>query len=146
MKIEGRALLAAPREQVWKFLDDPDRLAKCLPGCEKLEPDSVDRYTVSLKFGVAAISGKFAGSVALTEKKPPVSMQLHVDGKGAPGFMNGQGRLTLVESSGGTEVSYEGEAHVGGLIASVGSRLIEATAKKIIQQFFECAQKQLGQP
>ena len=144
MKLEGRAVIAAPREQVWQFLDDPDRLAKCLPGCEKLEPDGVDRYKVSLKFGVAAISGKFAGSVALTEKKPPSSMQMLVDGKGAPGFMKGQGRLTLAEAAGGTEVSYEGEAHVGGLIASVGSRLIEATAKKIILQFFECAQKQLA--
>lgn len=144
MKIEGRALIAAPREQVWNFLDDPDRLAKCLPGCEKLEPDGVDRYKMSLKFGIAAISGKFAGTVALTEKKPPSSMRMQVDGKGAPGFMNGKARLTLVESSGGTEVSYEGEAHVGGLIASVGSRLVEATAKKIIQQFFECAQTQLA--
>ena len=71
-------------------------------------------------------------------------MQMLVDGKGAPGFMKGQGRLTLAESSAGTDVSYEGEAHVGGLIASVGSRLIEATAKKIIQQFFDCAQKQLA--
>jgi carbon monoxide dehydrogenase subunit G len=144
VKIEGRARIAAPRDEVWNFLDDPQRLAKCLPGCENLEPDGVDRYKMSLKFGIAAITGKFAGSVSLTEKTPPSSMRMQVDGKGAPGFMKGQGRLTLTEAAGGTDVSYEGEAHVGGLIASVGSRLIEASAKKIIQQFFECAQKQLA--
>ncbi len=145
MKIQGRALIAAPREQVWQFLDDPERLARCLPGCEKLEPDGPDRYKVTLKFAVAAVSGKFSGSIALTEKNPRSSMRMQVDGKGAPGFMNGQGRLTLTDSKEGkgTEVSYEGEAHVGGLIASVGSRLIESAAKKIIEQFFACAQKQL---
>jgi carbon monoxide dehydrogenase subunit G len=144
VKIEGRARIAPPRQKDWQFLDDPERLAKCLPGCENLEPDGVDRYKMSLKFGIAAITGKFAGSVSLSEKLPPSSMQMKVDGKGAPGFMNGQGRLTLTEAAGGTDLSYTGEAHVGGLIASVGSRLIEATAKKIIQQFFECAQKQLA--
>ncbi len=144
MKVQGSVSLPAAREQVWELLVDPERLAKCLPGCEKLEPNGPNRYKVALKFGVAAISGRFSGAVELTELDPPATLRMRVEGKGAPGFMNGEGTLSLVEAAGGTEVRYEGEAHVGGLIASVGSRLIEAAAKKVIHQFFESAQTQIA--
>jgi hypothetical protein len=100
---------------------------------------------VAVKFGIAAISGKYAGGVELSEQKPPESLRISLEGKGPPGFMKGDGRVQLIEKKGKTEVHYEGEAHVGGLIASVGQRMIEATAKKIIQQVFESATKQLEQ-
>ena len=143
MKIEGRAQLPGTREQVWQMFTDPARLQKLLPGAEKLEPDGANRYKISVKFGIAAITGKYAGSVELADQKPPSSLRMKVDGKGAPGFMKGEGQLELREKSGGTEVSYAGEAQVGGLIASVGQRMIEAASKKIIQQFFEAAAAEL---
>ncbi len=144
MKIEGTYKLTANRQAVWDLLNDPVRLAKVLPGAEKLEPDGPDRYKVNVKFGVAAISGKYAGSVELAEKKPPSSLKMRVDGKGLPGFMKGEGVIELSENGASTEVRYTGEAQVGGVIASVGQRMIEAAAKKIIQQFFESAQKELS--
>lgn len=143
MKLQGSHVLPGPREQIWELLTDPTRLAKLLPGCERLEPDGPDRYKVSVKFGVAAITGKYAGSVELYEKRSPASLGIRVEGKGAPGFMKGEGKLELVEKGGQTEVHYTGEAHVGGVIASVGQRMIEAAAQRIIKQFFETAAGEL---
>ena len=144
MKIAGTALVRAPRERVWELLVTPELLARCLPGCEKLEATGPDRYNVALKISVAAVSGKFSGSVEISEKQPPSVLRMRVEGKGAPGFMNGNGLLRLSEVTGGTEVRYEGEAQVGGLVAAVGSRLLEVTAKKVIQQFFSRAEEELS--
>ncbi len=146
MKIAGTCLLPAPPEQVWTLLNDPERLAKCLPGCERLEPDGPDRYKADIKFALAAISGKFSGSVELSEKKPPRSLRLRLEGKGVPGFVKGDGRLELAEKHSQTELRYTGEAQVGGMIAAVGQRMIEGAARKMIQQFFENAAAQLQAP
>ena len=143
MKIQGTQLLPGPREQVWELFNNPQRLAKLLPGCERLEPDGKNRYKVAIKFALAAFSGAYSGSVELSEQKPPKSMHLRVEGKGTPGFMKGEGNLELVEKGSQTEVRYSGDAQVGGLIAAVGQRMIEAAAKKILQQFFQSATEQL---
>lgn len=143
MKIRGSYLLSGSPEQVWQLLNDRERLAHCLPGCQRLAPDGPDRYKVAVKFAIAAVSGNYSGSVELSEKKPPHSMRMCVEGKGVPGFMKGEGQLELVEKKGQTEVKYEGEAQVGGVIAAIGQRLIEGAARRIIQQFFENAAAQL---
>lgn len=143
MKVQGSALLPATREKVWDLLNDPERLAKCLPGAERLVPDGPDHYKVAMKFGLAAFSGKFQGSVEIAEKKPPASLKMRVEGRGAPGFMKGEGTISLREKGGATEVAYDGEAQVGGVIASVGQRMIEAASKKIVQQFFDAAATEL---
>jgi carbon monoxide dehydrogenase subunit G len=146
VKLRGLARLPAARALVWELLTNPEKLAKCLPGCERLEATGADEYQVAVKFGIAAISGKYSGKVTLAEKRPPASLRMKVEGKGAPGFMKGEGKIELVERNGETEVRYEGEAQVGGLIASVGQRMIEAAAKRIVQQFFDSAGKQLRNP
>jgi carbon monoxide dehydrogenase subunit G len=146
VKLAGTALLPGSREEVWKLLTDPERLVKILPGAERLEPDGPDRYKVSVKFGIAAITGKYAGAVQLTDQKPPDSLRMRVEGKGLPGFMKGDGQIQLRQKGEQTEVRYSGEAQVGGLIASVGQRMIEGAAKKIVQQFFDAAAAQLRKP
>ncbi len=89
MKLEGSSLLPGTPEQVWELLNDPARLAKCLPGAEHLEPDGPDRYKVQVKFGIAAISGKYAGTVELKDKKPPSSLRLRVEAKGSASAFSG---------------------------------------------------------
>ncbi|MBI1749675.1 MAG: carbon monoxide dehydrogenase subunit G [Acidobacteria bacterium] len=143
MKVQGQILLAAARGQVWDLLTDPAKLAKCLPGCEKLEAAGPDRYKVSVKFALAAISGSYSGAVELSEKKQPESLRIMLEGKGTPGFMKGEGRIRLTEKQGQTELRYEGEAQVGGMIAAVGQRMIDVAARRIIQQFFDAAAAQL---
>ncbi|HEV2305836.1 MAG TPA: carbon monoxide dehydrogenase subunit G [Candidatus Acidoferrales bacterium] len=151
MKLQGSTLLPAAREKVYESLTDPTFLAKCLPGAQSLTPDGPGRYKVSLKMGIAAFSGKFDGAVHLSDEHPPESFRMAVEGRGAPGFMKGEGTISLFDNhrhspnqtSAQTEVRYDGEAQVGGVIASVGSRMIEVAAKKIIQQFFDAAAAQL---
>lgn len=143
MKLAGTYLLPGTPEQVWDLLNDPERLAKLLPGCERLEPDGPDRYKAAVKFALAAISGKYAGSLQFLEKKPPRLLRLRLDGKGVPGFVKGEGQLELTEKHGQTEVRYSGEAQIGGMIAAVGQRMVDVAARKTVQQFFEAAAAQL---
>ena len=143
MKFEGTARLPAPPAEVFSLLTDASRLARLLPGCERLEPDGPDRYKAAVKFGIAAISGKYAGTLEFAEKRPPHSLILKMDGKGLPGFVKGQGRIELTAKGSDTELTYSGEAQVGGLIASVGQRMIDVAARKIVQQFFDSVKAEL---
>jgi carbon monoxide dehydrogenase subunit G len=137
MKLSGEYTLPAPPEKVWALLTDPQRLAKLLPGCERLEPDGPDRFKAAIKFGLAAISGKYTGTVEFLEKKPHTSMLMKIAGKGLPGFVDGSGRIEMAGlKNGQTDLRYTGDAQVGGMIASVGQRMIEGAAKKIVDQFF----------
>lgn len=144
MKLAGTASLPAPPSEVWSLLTDPSRLSRLLPGCERLEPDGPDRFKAAVKFGIAAISGKYAGTVEFAQKKPPHSLVLKLDGKGLPGFVKGEGRIELTAKGGETDIAYTGEAQVGGLIASVGQRMLDAAARKIVQQFFDSAKAELA--
>jgi len=143
MKLAGQYILPAPPAKVWALLTDPNRLAKLLPGCERLDPDGPDRFKAAVKFGIAAISGKYAGTIEFAEKKPPNSMRMKLSGKGIPGFVDGVGHIELTEKGGQTELRYTGEAQVGGMIASVGQRMIEGAARKIVDQFFAAASEEL---
>jgi carbon monoxide dehydrogenase subunit G len=144
VKLAGTASLPAPPAEVWALLTDASRLSRLLPGCERLEPDGPERYKAAVKFGIAAISGKYAGTLEFAQKKPPHSLVLKIDGRGLPGFVKGEGRIDFTAKGGGTEIAYAGEAQVGGLIASVGQRMIDAAARKIVQQFFEAANAELA--
>jgi uncharacterized protein len=145
LKLAGTVAMPAPPDEVWSLLTDPSRLSRLLPGCERLDPDGPDRYKATVKFGIAAISGKYAGTLEFAEKKPPHSLVLKMDGKGLPGFVKGEGRIQLVaKGTSDTELTYAGEAQVGGVIASVGQRMLDAAARKIVQQFFESAKAELA--
>jgi uncharacterized protein len=144
VKLAGATVLPASPEEVWSLLTDASRLARLLPGCERLDPDGPDRFKAAVKFGIAAISGKYAGMLEFAQKKPPHSLVLKMDGRGLPGFVKGEGRIELAAKGGETELTYTGEAQVGGLIASVGQRMLDAAARKIVQQFFDSAKAELA--
>ena len=143
MKLAGQYVLPASPAKVWALLTDPNRLAKLLPGCERLDPDGPDRFKAAVKFGIAAISGKYAGTIEFAEKKPPKSIRMKLSGKGVPGFVDGVGHIELAGKDGQTELRYTGEAQVGGMIASVGQRMIEGAARKIVDQFFAAVAEEL---
>ncbi|MDE3136559.1 MAG: carbon monoxide dehydrogenase subunit G [Acidobacteriota bacterium] len=137
MKIEGQYTIAAKAETVWERLNDPEVLAKSLPGVDKLEPDGPDRYKATIKYKMGPVSGTFAGTVELSEKDPPRSMRLKTSARGGPGFINGDGKVDLVPQGDQTEIHYAGEVQLGGMLAAVGSRMIEGAAKKSIEDFFQ---------
>ena len=138
MKIEGTQNLSVPPEQVYALLISPEVLARCIPGCESLEQTGENSFTASMKVGVGSIKGTFKSTVRLEDLKPSEHFRMVVEGKGAPGFLKGSGNLDLKADGTGTVVSYEGDIQVGGTIASVGQRMILATAKMMAGQFFTC--------
>jgi len=137
VKISGSSTLAVPVERAYQRMQDPDALARAMPGCESLERVGPDEYRMKMKMAMASISGAFEGKVRITDQQPPSSFKLIVEGSGKIGFMKGEGLLRLAPAAEGTEVSYEGDVQVGGTIAAVGQRLIDATAKMMIRRFFD---------
>ena len=136
MKIEGTQELHAPRERVFSLLTDQGVLQRCIPGCESLEKIDENAYTVTIKAGIGAIKGTFKGNVRLEDMRVPEHYRIGVDGKGGPGFVKGSGDFDLEEREGMTLIKYAGEMQVGGLIAGVGQRMIEAAAKMMAARFF----------
>jgi carbon monoxide dehydrogenase subunit G len=137
MKLQGTHAIAAPPAGVFAALTDPAILQRAIPGCEKLEKTGEDEYNAHLKIGLAAIKGSYVGKVRLSDRQPPHRFTLHMDGRGAPGFVKGTTVVELQQDGPGTRLSYAAEAQVGGLIAAVGSRLIEAAARKLADEFFK---------
>ncbi|MEO7145981.1 MAG: carbon monoxide dehydrogenase subunit G [Bryobacteraceae bacterium] len=137
MKISGSYTLPLPRERAYDLLQDPDVLARAIPGCDSLVKSGDGEYQMKMKMSIASISGAFDGKVKLTDRTPPSSFRMLVEGAGKIGFLKGDGLLTLAANGESTAVSYDGDVQVGGTIAAVGQRLIDTTSKMIIKRFFD---------
>jgi uncharacterized protein len=127
---------------------DPAEIASCIPGCERLEPDGVDRYKTAITVGMAAITGRYEGIVTITEKNEGASYRLSVEGQGRAGFVKGDAVISLRESvsqsgGAGTIVDVKGTAQTGGTIARLGQRLIASAAKMMQDRFFACMQNKV---
>ncbi len=136
MKIEGSHDVSAPRQKVWEAFFDPEMLRQAIPGCERLEAMGEDEYKATLKIGVAAVKGTFEGKVTLSDKNPPDSYRMGMEGSGGPGFVRGGTLITLSDIEGGTRVSYSADVQVGGLIAGVGQRMLGGVSKMMADKFF----------
>jgi carbon monoxide dehydrogenase subunit G len=136
MKLEGAYEVPAPRDKVWEAFLDPKLLKQAIPGCEKLEATGPDEYKATMKIGVGGVKGTFEGKVKLSDKKQPDSYRMAVEGSGGPGFIRGDTVISLVDDAGGTRVSYSADVQVGGLIASVGQRLLGGVSKMMADKFF----------
>jgi carbon monoxide dehydrogenase subunit G len=135
VKVEGEYIFDGPREEVWNLVRDPEVLATALPGTQSLEQVSENEYAGEMHVRIGPVSGVFAGKIVVSDEVPPESYTLAVQGKGAPGFANGIGHVTLVDSGDGTTLmEYEGDMQVGGRLASVGQRLIDTASKSMIRQ------------
>ena len=143
MKLAGLYTLPAPREKVFAAITDPAVLQRVIDGCEQMVKTGEDSYDAHLKIGVAGLKGSYVGKVQLKDKQPPASYTLLIEGKGGPGFVKGTAKIQLADKGGQTELHCDADAQVGGLIAAIGSRLIEATAKKMMDEFFRKLGEQL---
>lgn len=137
MKISGSYKVPVPQEKAYRLLQDPEILAKCMPGTDHLEKIGEDEYRMKMKMAIASFSGLFEGKVKVADSMPPERFRLLVEGTGKIGFLKGDGLLNLNPLNEETEVNYEGDVQVGGTIAAVGQRLIDTTSKMIIKRFFE---------
>lgn len=144
MKLQGEHLFDGPRDVVWEMLQDPNVLATALPGTQSLEMVAEDVYEGKMNVRIGPVAGLFAGKLEVSDKVPPESYTLTVEGKGGPGFGRGSGHCTLIEQEDGTTLmQYEGELQVGGTIANVGQRLIETVANSMVKQAFESLNRSL---
>jgi carbon monoxide dehydrogenase subunit G len=139
MELKGEYRIPAPRERVWAMLNDPDVLRECIPGCQSLEKSGDDRFAARVTTKIGPVKATFNGEVALTNMNAPQSYTISGEGKGgAAGFARGGADVHLAEDGSDTVLTYEANAKVGGKLAQLGSRLIDSTAKKLADQFFDC--------
>ena len=143
MELKGQYIFDASVAHVWERLMDPATIAACIPGCQRFEPIGDDQYQVVLKAGVAAVSGSFEGTVSIADKQPESSYALVVNGRGAPGFVQGKTTIALANRDSRVVVDVAGNVTVGGLIAQVGQRLLGVTARMMMDKFFKCLQTKI---
>src|SRR5436190_24078592 len=136
MKVEGSYTINSPRERLYQLMIDPDVIGRCVPGCQSLEAQEDGSYKMTMKAGVGSIKGLFTGLIRLDEIREPEHYKMIVEGKGAPGFVKGEGALDLAEQGEETVVNYSGDVSVGGTLASVGQRMVLSAAKMMAGQFF----------
>lgn len=142
MKIAGTHTVSAPREVIWRLLNDPEVLARATPGVQGMEVEGEDRYRATMQLGVGPVKGSFAGHIAVTDKREPESLTLALDGSGGPGGVKAVGHLRLEAQGERTVIHYEGEPRISGRLAAVGSRLLSGVAKKLAGQFFSNLEKE----
>lgn len=144
MNLNGSYTFAGPREKVWNLLQDPDVLAKALPGTERLTRTSEDRYEGVMKVSVGPVTAaKFDVVVVLGDKVAPEHFTMQVDGKGALGHTKGSASIHLSDHAEGTQLDYTSNIAVGGKIAAVGQRLLESVGKMMMTQALEALQREL---
>jgi uncharacterized protein len=137
MRIAGNATLHAPVETVYAALRDPRVLVRTIPGCERLEQVGEDAYQMTVTAGVASVRGTYAGDVRLTDQRAPHGFVLRASGSGAPGTVSADVTVELSPGDNGTtELSYDADAVVGGMIGGVGQRLLTGVAKRTAGDFF----------
>jgi uncharacterized protein len=139
MEMQGKRELAVTQQQAWESLNNPEVLKLCIPGCDKIESTGPDKYAIGMALKIGPVSAKFAGNIQLADINPPDSYTLSFDGQGgAAGFGKGSSKVTLLPlPNGGCELNYSVNASVGGKIAQLGQRLIDAASKSMADDFFK---------
>ncbi len=137
MELSGEYQIPASRQAVWDALNDPEILKQCIPGCDSLEKTSDTSFEATVTAKVGPVKAKFQGAVTLSDIDPPNGYTISGEGKGgAAGFAKGGAKVALEEKDGGTLLRYTVDAMVGGKLAQIGARLIDATSKKMSGEFF----------
>ncbi len=144
MKLEGTYTIAAPLDSVWRKLMDPEVLQRAMPGCQKLEEKAPNQYRAVLKAGVGPVKGTFHSDISIADIVPEKSYTLTSRANSSVGFVEGVGRVEIEGNGQGTVVRFSGEAKIGGTLASVGGRLIEAAAQKNIRDTFANLARELN--
>ena len=138
MIIEGKYIFDAPLLAVWNHLQSPDAIAGCIPGCDRFEPAGENQFNVEMNVKVAAIRGKYSGTVAVSDISYLETYTMTVTGRGTGGNIKATGILNFTAVDNHTEVSVSGEAQVTGLIARVGQRIMSGASRMLMNQFFTC--------
>jgi uncharacterized protein len=144
LDIAGEETFEAPIDTLWRALNHPAVLQKCIPGCKEMIPDGEDKFKLMLNLKVASVGGSFEGAIALSDKQPPAHCKIAVSGSGSLGHGEGEATFSLAPAASGTAMTYAGEGEIGGLVAGVGQRILKGVAKHLIKQFFTALRRELA--
>ena len=145
MKIKASYNFNEAAPKVWAVLTEPETLARCVPGCEGLNPVGNDEYQAVLNVGVGPIRCRYEARISMRDQVPHQSFRLVVQGTGGGGFVSGEAVITLVEHGDKTTVTVDSESQAGGPVARVGQRLMESVAKMMMDRFFDSLRKAAGE-
>src|SRR3954468_5708896 len=141
MEMSGEQIIPATQAQTWDALNDPEILKACVPGCESITKTAENEYLVLMTARIGPVSAKFKGKLALSDLDPPNSYSIAFEGQGGvAGFGKGGAKVQLAPDAavgGNTKLTYQVKANVGGKLAQIGSRLVDAAAKKLAVEFFD---------
>ncbi len=145
MELQGERLIPVPQDRTWAALNDPQVLKACIPGCESLERTADDAYAAVMAVRVGPVSARFKGNLKLRDVQAPRSYTLDFDGQGGvAGFSKGSADVVLLPEGAQTRLQYSARAQVGGKLAQIGSRLVDAAAAKVTEDFFKAFELQLA--
>jgi carbon monoxide dehydrogenase subunit G len=137
VKITGSVTVPYPVKAVWDAVLDPAVLVRTIPGCSRLETVAENSYAMTVTAGVAAIKGTYDGTAVLSDLVEPESLVMRLSGAGAPGTIDATVQVALRAADGGTEVSYDADATVGGMVGGVGQRMLTSVSKRMAGEFFK---------
>ena len=146
MKLSGAYRFDVPRERLWETLMDTSAVGACIPGVSAFTPLGGDRYEIELSVRVGIVSGSYKGTLAITDAVEHESYRMTVEGSGARTEIRGSGSLALTDDGEGTELSFEGDVQVTGVLARIGQRLMGSVAKSQLDRFFDCLRAKAAQP
>lgn len=137
MEMRGERLISAPKQETWEALFDPEVLRQCIPGCQSVERLSDTQFKAAVALAIGPVKAKFSGEASMSEIDAPNACKLTGKGNGGvAGFGKGEAWIKLAEQDGGTLLTYDVQASVGGKLAQIGQRLIDSTARKLADDFF----------
>jgi carbon monoxide dehydrogenase subunit G len=146
MQMTGQRILPVSPQQAWNALNDPEMLKACIPGCESVTLTGPDQYEVLMAARIGPVAAKFKGKLTQSDVVEPVSYKISFDGQGGvAGFGKGSADVRLTAIDAGTQLDYDVSAQVGGKIAQIGSRLVDAAAAKIADEFFASFETKLSE-
>jgi uncharacterized protein len=146
MLFEGQETFDHDINEVWAALHDTELLTRALPGCKSMKPVGDNSYAVALSLGVAAVKGDYEGRIKVNDLKQPTHFVIEGAGRGAPGFVELHMDCKLEAQGAATLMRWKCDAKVGGLIASIGGRVLSGVSKFLAKQFFHAFRKELGEP
>ena len=143
MQLDGEEKFDQDVAEVWAALHDTNMLSKAIPGCKSMTPNGNNNYVVAVSLGVAAVKGEYEGKVKVTDVKAPVHYTIEGEGTGAPGFVKLKMDVQLERQAAGTLMKWKCDAEVGGLIASIGGRVLSGISKFMAKQFFKAFKNEM---
>jgi hypothetical protein len=147
LDIGGVETIRVPVEALWKALNDPLVLTRCIPGCKTMTEIAPDAYKVEMQLRVAAVGGSFEGEISLSDKAAPTTCSIKVSGAGTLGHGNGGARFEIApDGPGASRLSFQGNGEIGGLVAGVGQRILSSVSKHLVGRFFVALRKELETP